>query len=136
MKNIKIFILNLFAWPAVLLPFFSAQAQLLDPTAAQNIESKASGLAQGSGLNQNTDIGSVIQVVISAFLSLLGIIFILYIIYAGYNWMTAAGDEGKVETAKKTIQRCVIGLVIIIAAYGITYFVFNNIPFGESGYSF
>jgi hypothetical protein len=63
--------------------------------------------------------------VISGFLGLLGIIFVILMIYAGYNWMTAAGDEKKVEKAKDTIQRAIIGLIITVAAYAITYFVFS-----------
>lgn len=72
----------------------------------------------------------IIQYVISAFLGLLGIIFLVLIIYAGYNWMTAQGDEDKVTKAKDTLQRAVIGLIIIIAAYSITYFVFSSLPGG------
>jgi type IV secretory pathway VirB2 component (pilin) len=75
----------------------------------------------------------IIQVAISAFLGLLGIIFIILIIYAGFNWMTAGGDEEKVKLAKDTLIRAVIGLIIIIAAYSITYFVFSNLPGGGGG---
>lgn len=73
------------------------------------------------------DMPQIVQVVISAFLSLLGIIFLVLIIYAGYNWMTAQGEEEKVTKAKDTLQRAVIGLIIIAAAYSITYFVFQNL---------
>ena len=53
------------------------------------------------------------------------------IIYAGFEWMTAQGDEKKVDKAKDTLTRAVIGLIIIIAAYSITYFVFTSLPGGE-----
>jgi len=61
---------------------------------------------------------------ISAFIGLLGIIFVVLIIYAGYNWMTAAGDSGKVDKAKETLWRAVIGLVITVGAYAIWRWVF------------
>ena len=77
-----------------------------------------------------TSFPELIQYAISAFLGLLGIIFVVLIVYAGYNWMTAAGDEEKVSLAKQTLSRAVIGLIIIIAAYSITYFVFSNLPGG------
>lgn len=73
----------------------------------------------------------IIQTAISAFLGLLGIIFLVLIIYAGFEWMTAQGDEEKVTKAKDTLTRAVIGLVIIIAAYSITYFVFSSLPSGD-----
>ncbi|MBI4779657.1 hypothetical protein HY797_04390 [Candidatus Falkowbacteria bacterium] len=75
----------------------------------------------------------LISQIIKAFLGLLGIIFLILIIYAGYNWMTAQGDEEKVTLAKNTLARAVIGLIIIIAAYSITYFVFSNLPGGGGG---
>jgi len=76
------------------------------------------------------DMPNLIKTVISTFLGLLGIIFLVLIIYAGYNWMTAQGEEEKVTKAKDTITRAIIGLIIITAAYSITYFVFNNLPDG------
>lgn len=60
---------------------------------------------------------------IETFLSFLGVIFILLAIYAGYLWMTARGKEEKVEEARSILTNAVIGLVIIVAAYAITYFV-------------
>ena len=38
--------------------------------------------------------------------------------------MTAQGEEEKVSKAKDTIQRAVIGLIVTIAAYAISYWVF------------
>lgn len=87
----------------------------------------------GSQISDPNALPQIIQAVISAFLGLLGIIFLVLIIYAGFNWMTAQGDEEKVTVAKNTLTRAVIGLVIIVAAYAITYFVFSNLPAGGGG---
>jgi len=46
-------------------------------------------------------------------------------IYAGYNWMTAQGEEEKVTKAKDTLTAAIIGLVIVIAAYAISYYVIS-----------
>jgi len=80
-----------------------------------------------------TSMAQLVATIISAFLGLLGIIFVILIIYAGYNWMTASGDEEKVNKAKATLTQAVIGLIIIIAAYSITYFIFSNLPGGTGG---
>lgn len=90
----------------------------------------AAGIRAWGTVPGSTGLADIIQIVISAFLGLLGIIFIVLIIYAGYNWMTAGGEEEKVSKAKDTLTRAVIGLIIIIAAYSITYFVFSNLPGG------
>ena len=47
--------------------------------------------------------------------------------------MTAGGDEAKVTKAKETLRRAIIGLMIIIAAYAITVFVFKALPAGTGG---
>jgi amino acid transporter len=86
-----------------------------------------------SGYNAQTSEKSVAQIsgtAIKAFLSLLGVIFIILMVLAGYNWMTAAGDEQKVEKAKETIKRAIIGLVIVLGAFAITQFVLLKILFG------
>ena len=58
--------------------------------------------------------------VIRAALTLLGIIFIVLMVYAGARWMTARGNEDLVETARETLKNAAIGLVIIIASYALT----------------
>jgi len=55
-------------------------------------------------------------------LSFVGIIFLLLIIYAGLQWMTAQGNAGQVDKAKDLMINAVIGLVIVTAAYSLTIF--------------
>lgn len=69
--------------------------------------------------------------VISVFISLLGVIFVVLIIFAGYNWMTAAGDSGKVDKAKETLWRAVIGLIITVGAYAIWTWLFFALAIGS-----
>lgn len=87
-------------------------------------------VADKSGYNvypDNPGIDPIISTIIQTALSLIGVIFLLLVIYGGYNWMTAAGDNSKVETAKNTITRAVIGLVVVLAAYAISYFVIQSL---------
>jgi len=65
----------------------------------------------------------VIGAIITAFLSLLGIIFIILILYGGYTWMTAAGDEQKLGKAKDTITRAIIGLILVAGSFAVWQFV-------------
>ncbi|MDD5071285.1 MAG: pilin [Patescibacteria group bacterium] len=79
-------------------------------------------------------LGQIVAVAIQAFLGLLGIIFLVLMITAGYKWMTASGNEEKLTEAKETIWRATIGLIIVVSAYAITYFVFNSLDwFGGGG---
>lgn len=65
----------------------------------------------------------VIGIIISAVLALLGVIFLILIIYSGYIWMTARGNEQLVEKAKNNLRDAVIGLIIVLGAYVITQLV-------------
>jgi len=60
-------------------------------------------------------------------LGLLGIIFLALIVYAGFLWMTSAGNEDRVQTAKKIMVAAIIGTTIILAAYIITIFVIDSL---------
>jgi len=71
--------------------------------------------------------------VIGVGLSLIGIIFFLLMLYAGLRWMIAMGKSEDVQKAKDTLEAAAIGLVIILAAYAITQFVFTNLGVGEGG---
>jgi len=84
----------------------------------------ADTVASSSGY-RSTDLYTVIGGVIMTVLSLVGIIFVAFIIYSGIVWMTAAGNEQKTEKALSTIKHSVIGLVIVLGAYAITYFLIN-----------
>ena len=71
--------------------------------------------------------------IIKVFLDLLGIIFLALLVWAGFKWMTAGGDEDKVKEAKSQITTAVIGLVIIFAAYSIAHFVFCRLIYLTTG---
>ena len=56
-------------------------------------------------------------------LSLLGIVAVVIILLGGFKWMTAGGNDDKVEEAKKLILSGIIGLAIIMSAWAIARFV-------------
>ena len=62
---------------------------------------------------------------ISGFLIIIGAGFFIMIIYAGFLWMWAKGNEDQVERAKKMILTALIGLGIIIAGRLIAEVVFS-----------
>lgn len=84
---------------------------------------KEAGFAKADETTLSQTIGGVIK----AALSLVGTIFLALTVYAGFLWMTAAGDESKVEKAQNIIRSAVIGLIIALSAYGITTFVVNKV---------
>lgn len=73
-----------------------------------------------------TTLASTLGLVIGIALSILGIIFLVITIMAGFKWMTAEGNESKVEQAKDSITRAVIGLIVVISSYAIWIFIRDN----------
>ncbi len=57
-------------------------------------------------------------------------LLLAYMLYAGYNWMTAQGEEEKVTKAKDTLKRAIVGLIIIVASYAISIFVMSRLEAG------
>ena len=109
----------------------SANASFLQNNVKTTIDNyaKISGNA-GYETGNSNNIFNLVQTVINVFLSIIGVLLLVYILYAGYNWMTAQGEEEKVTKAKETIQRAIVGVIIIIAAYAISMFVMSRLEKG------
>lgn len=71
------------------------------------------------------DIREITANIIKVFLSILGIIFVVLILLAGYKYMTAQGNDDKVNEAISQIKTGIIGLVIILASYAITSYMMD-----------
>lgn len=57
--------------------------------------------------------------VVFALLSFIGVVFTILMVYGGYTWMLARGNESEIERAKHIIRSAIIGLVVTLAAYSI-----------------
>ena len=68
----------------------------------------------------------IITQIITIVLAFLGLIAVIIILLGGFKWMTAGGNEDKVGEAKKMMTQGLIGLIIILAAYGIASFVIEK----------
>ena len=90
----------------------------------KDVSKNVNYLAANAGLNTK-DPREIAASVINVILGFLGIIAVVLILIGGFMWMTAAGSEEKTGTAKKIMSAGVIGLVIILAAFGIAKFVIN-----------
>ena len=73
--------------------------------------------------NRPKDIRAITAGLINVVLGLLGTIFIVLMIAAGFIWMTAAGNADKVKQAVNLMAMGAIGLLIIIAAFAISLYV-------------
>jgi lysylphosphatidylglycerol synthetase-like protein (DUF2156 family) len=84
------------------------------------------GTFEKSGKLEDT-LPQAIGNIISIFLSLIGVILLVIMVYAGFLWLTAGGNEEQVKKAKMYIRNAVIGLTIALAAFVITSFVIQQV---------
>ncbi len=83
----------------------------------------ASGRGTGLESPEISSLPKIIALALRLILSLLGTIMFGYMVYAGYLWMTAQGDEGAISTAKGIMVNTVIGFLVVVSAWAITYLV-------------
>ena len=82
-------------------------------------------------LGDAEDPNEIIAIFIRAALGILGAVCLLMFIYAGFLWMfnvTAIMEDVKkerVNKAKKVMVWTVVGMVVVLASYGITELIFN-----------
>ncbi|MFA5937373.1 MAG: hypothetical protein WC822_05885, partial [Candidatus Paceibacterota bacterium] len=100
----------------------SASALDLGTNRAEQTATRA-GYSAASRTTLAATIGGVVKVA----LSLLGVLFMLLTIYAGFLWMNARGNEAQVDKAQEILRAAVIGLIIILGAYSITTFIVPKI---------
>ncbi|SRR6056297_268276 len=104
----------------------TVQASPLDLEEQKGFESGQIPDEFGSG-GTPKDIREIAIDVVKIFLSFLAIIFLVLVIWGGFEWMTAGGNEERLSKAKDRIKNGVIGLIIILAAYAITEFVIEEL---------
>lgn len=116
MKKVILLVVVLFLFPSICsaIDLGVGEGGLLTETAEK------SGYDPGTtDVTLAAQIGQIVQTA----MSFLGVIFTILLVYAGFIWMTARGDEERVKKARSIIIAAVIGLIIVLAAYSISYFV-------------
>lgn len=73
-----------------------------------------------------SDLESTVIKIVQWLLGFLGLIAVIFILYGGFVWMTAAGNEEKVSKAKKIIGAAAIGLIVVLVAWAIVIFVIQQ----------
>ena len=64
--------------------------------------------------------------IINTLMMFLGLIAVVIILLAGFKWMTAGGNESKIEEAQKLMSAGVVGIIIILSAWGIARFIIEK----------
>ncbi len=77
----------------------------------------------GTGTGIVTDFPTAIGKILGSILAFVGVFFFILMIYGGFVWMFARGNDQDVTKAKGIIESAIIGLIIVLSAYAITSFI-------------
>jgi hypothetical protein len=136
MTSIRTRLLALAATVVVLLPAAPALVQAAPSGVTTQIQQGLTTAAGGAGYDTSQNGGNLTRIIgslINTALSLLGVLLLLYLLYGGFIWMTAGGDEAKVKKARALITNTVIGLVIIVIAFALSNFILTQLATAVSG---
>jgi heme/copper-type cytochrome/quinol oxidase subunit 2 len=78
----------------------------------------------------NQTVQSLIPTIVNTFLFIVGLLYVIMLVYGGIQYTTSAGDQSKVTKAKQTVTYSIVGLVVSILAFAIVSFVVDNIGSG------
>ncbi|NMB56595.1 hypothetical protein GYA19_01490 [Candidatus Beckwithbacteria bacterium] len=63
------------------------------------------------------NLGNVISIVFKYFLAIAGVVLFLLILFSGFNLLTSAGNQEKIEKGQKTLTSAIIGFIIIFVSF-------------------
>ncbi len=75
----------------------------------------------------SADAQTLAGTLISAALTIVGVVFFILMLYGGFLWMTARGNEDQVDRSKQIIIASMIGIIVIVGAYAITQFIITAV---------
>jgi|SRR3989344_3700782 len=79
-------------------------------------------------------LGNIITALLGYILPLAGMALLLYLLFAGFQFLTSGGDPKKVEQAKERLTSALVGFVIVFAAYWIVQIVGTVLGLGSTGF--
>jgi len=69
----------------------------------------------------------IVGLVVRLFINFLGVTFIILMVFAGYGWMTAGGNEEKVKKSRTMIVQALVGLLVAVVSWTLWNFIFEKI---------
>ena len=66
-----------------------------------------------------TDVTTILSAGIQLIIIAAGLIAFVYLLLGGIKWITSGGDKAAVETARNQIIQALIGLIVVLAAWGL-----------------
>ena len=85
-----------------------------------------------TGTGNYATVGSIIQFAITWIIYVAGALAVIYLIYSGILYITAAGNPDAAKKGQQGIVNAIIGLVIIVLAYVIVNVIVSAVSGGSA----
>jgi Type IV secretion system pilin len=109
---------------AIIMSVFIAQATLAAGSLTVN-DLGTQEVSNGIALGNKSPIATATTLINTAMI-FLGLIAVCIILMGGFKWMTAGGGEEKITEAKKLMSAGVVGIIIILSAWGVASWVLTT----------
>ncbi|HPI66990.1 MAG TPA: hypothetical protein PKZ16_00340 [bacterium] len=110
-----------------LLLFFSISILPVHADIFSEIGKNLTDFNQGAQLPVASEPLDIVINIINVILSLLGLFFIIMVIYGGFTYMTAGGAQDKAKKALGIIKDAAIGVAIILVSAALVNYVIKQI---------
>lgn len=128
-KQLKSFFLVILISIVQLSIFFHFSQAQTEPTSQQLLD-RSVGINEVRTVYQHSeqetdrlDIRVMIVRIVNVSLGLLAAIFLLLVVIAGYQYLTAGGNQEQTKKAMDQIKNSLIGLIIVVLAWSISFFI-------------
>ncbi len=93
----------------------------------ENVRQGVTGAGTPAGYQGSVGLIDIVGGLIRVGLSVVGVLLLILLLYAGFLWMTAAGNEENIKKARSIITNTIIGIIIVAASYAIADFVLSRL---------
>ena len=121
------YFLNIFPMTTLQKVGYASVASMLTITqtfAALNFRQQDANQLQGASGAPGAD---AIMNLIARFLGFVTIIAVIYVLWAGFQILTAGGNDEKVKQGRTTIIQVIIGIVVMWLAYSVVSWVISTL---------
>lgn len=113
---------------SVIAPMFGDRADpnsiFRDPPQGANVDGINAG-QYAQPLIQLSDRQLAFQILVNFFLGIISVVCLLFLVFNGYRYALARGEDNQISQAKKGITYAIIGLIVVLAAYTIVATILN-----------
>ena len=125
MKKLVFTILTILSVSGVFvsLPVFAATSAY----DACKYQPNSAACADKTPVTNNATVATRIGNVLDTVYLVVGILAVIFIVYAGIRYVTSVGQPDKVKLAQKQLTYAIVGLIVALMAFAITRFVVARI---------